>query len=103
MTAQNMNSMISQQLDQTKEIIFDHYKRQNLTNIQVKQAIGINLGTTFCCIDVMHRGIVDIISHEEDRNTVPSYISFDENGNETQIGYYAKEESFSDPKIQFMT
>jgi molecular chaperone DnaK (HSP70) len=31
----------------------------------------------------MHRGIVDIISHEEDRNTVPSYISFDENGNET--------------------
>jgi hypothetical protein len=33
MTAQNMNSMISQQLDQTKEIIFDQYKRQNLTNM----------------------------------------------------------------------
>jgi L1 cell adhesion molecule like protein len=64
----------------------------------VKQAIGIDLGTTYCCVGVMHRGKFHIISHEEERNTVPSYISFDENGNENYAGYYAKEESFSDPK-----
>ncbi len=98
MTAQNVNSMISQQLDQTIEIIFDQYKRQNLTYIPVKQAIGIDLGTTYCCVGVINRGKVHIISHEEDKSTTPSYVSFDEEGNEKYIGYYAKEESFSNPK-----
>ncbi len=89
--------VIAQQLDQSIEVIFEKYKIQNLTNKSVKQAIGIDLGTTYCYVGVMNRGKVHIITHEEDKSTTPSYVSFDEKGLEKFVGFYAKEESFSDP------
>ncbi|CAK9253651.1 unnamed protein product, partial [Sphagnum jensenii] len=62
-----------------------------------KQAIGIDLGTTYCCVGVMYRGKVHIILHEEEKSTIPSYVAFDEKGEESLIGLYAKEESYANP------
>ncbi len=89
--------MISQQLDQMLETIFDKYQKQNLTNMPVRQAIGIDLGTTYSCVGVMNRGKVHIISHEEERSTIPSYVAFDEEGQISMVGLYAKEESYAYP------
>ncbi len=89
--------MISQQLDQMLETIFEKYQKQNLTYIPVKQAIGIDLGTTYSCVGVMNRGKVHIISHEEERSTIPSYVAFDDEGEISMVGLYAKEESYAYP------
>ncbi len=90
--------IISQQLDQMLKTIYDQYKKQNLTYMPGKQAIGIDLGTTYCCVGVMNRGNVQIIPNDSGNNTTPSYVAFDESGEESLIGLYAKEESYANPK-----
>ncbi len=97
LSAKRVNPMIDQQFNETIGVIFDQYKRQNLTYMPVKQAIGIDLGTTYCCVGVINRGKVHIISHGSGMNTIPSYIAFNEEGEETMIGSDAKEESYENP------
>jgi molecular chaperone DnaK (HSP70) len=89
--------MISQQLDQMLETIFEKYQKQNLTIMPLKQAIGIDLGTTYSCVGVMNRGKVHIILHEEERSTIPSYVTLNEEGEISMVGLYAKEESYAYP------
>jgi molecular chaperone DnaK (HSP70) len=89
--------MISQQLDQMLETIYEQYNKQNLTYMPGKRAIGIDLGTTYCCVGVMRRGKVHIISNDSGNNTTPSYVAFDEKGEESLIGMDAKEESYANP------
>ena len=44
-------------------------------------AIGIDLGTTFCCIGVYREGKgVDIIPNKMNETTFPSVVTFSENG-----------------------
>jgi molecular chaperone DnaK (HSP70) len=62
------------------------YKRQNLSNIPVQEAIGINLGTTYCCVGVIKREKVHIISYRDAANTIPSYVAFNQKGEEAMIG-----------------
>jgi len=94
--AKRVNPIIDQQFNETIEVIFDQYKRQNLTYMPVKQAIGIDLGTTYCCVGVMNRGKVHIIAHGSGMNTIPSCVSFNQKG-EAMIGSDAKEESYENP------
>lgn len=59
-------------------------------------AIGIDLGTTFCCVGVWIRDQVQIIPNEQGDRSTPSYVSFTDN--EQLNGYPAKSQALSNPR-----
>jgi L1 cell adhesion molecule like protein len=87
---------VSKQFDRIVDIIYDQYKRQNLMNIPLKPAIGIDLGTTYSCVGVINRGKVNIIPNTYGENITPSYVAFDEDEEEL-VGSYAKDQAFENP------
>lgn len=58
-------------------------------------AIGIDLGTTFCCVGIWKNGRVEIIPNDQGDRTTPSYISFSEEGR--LIGSAAKNKTSLNP------
>jgi L1 cell adhesion molecule like protein len=58
------------------------------SNIQKDYAIGIDLGTTFCCCCVYRNGNVEVIPNQNGNRITPSYISFIDN--EYLVGDAAK-------------
>ena len=61
-----------------------------------EHCIGIDLGTTYCCIGVINNDNVDIIANDQGVRTTPSYISFTES--ERLIGAAAKSNASRNPK-----
>lgn len=59
-------------------------------------AIGIDLGTTNCCVAVLSRGKIKIIPNEQGKRVTPSYVSFTDN--ELLIGCAAKTSTDLHPK-----
>ena len=60
-------------------------------------AVGIDLGTSYCCIGVWKENRVQIISNEEGNMTTPSYVSFWGSEADMMIGEGAKYAAPSNP------
>ena len=61
------------------------------------KVIGIDLGTTNCCVSVLEGGTVQIISNREGGRTTPSVVGFTEK-DERLVGQIAKRQAVTNPK-----
>ena len=59
--------------------------------------IGIDLGTTNCCMAVMEHGEAKVIPNAEGNRTTPSTVAFTKNG-ERLVGQTAKRQAVTNPK-----
>ena len=62
----------------------------------MSKVIGIDLGTTNCCVSVMEGGTVQIIPNKEGGRTTPSVVGFTEKG-ERLVGQIAKRQAVTNP------
>ncbi len=60
----------------------------------MSKVIGIDLGTTNCCVSVMEGGAVQIIPNKEGGRTMPSVVGFTEKG-ERLVGQIAKRQALT--------
>jgi molecular chaperone DnaK len=60
------------------------------------KVIGIDLGTTNCCVSVLEGGTVQIIPNKEGGRTTPSVVGFTEKG-ERLVGQIAKRQAVTNP------
>src|SRR4029078_9496996 len=56
------------------------------------KAIGIDLGTTNCCVTVLEGGAVQIVPNKEGGRTTPSVVGFTDKG-ERLVGQIAKRQA----------
>ena len=61
------------------------------------KVIGIDLGTTNCCVSVLEGGTVQIISNKEGGRTAPSVVGFTEK-DERLVGQIAKRQAVTNPR-----
>ena len=62
----------------------------------MSKVIGIDLGTTNCCVSVLEGGTVQIISNKEGGRTTPSVVGFTEK-DERLVGQIAKRQAVTNP------
>jgi molecular chaperone DnaK len=62
----------------------------------MSKVIGIDLGTTNCCVSVLEGGAVQIISNKEGGRTAPSVVGFTAN-DERLVGQIAKRQAVTNP------
>ncbi|CAG7818326.1 unnamed protein product, partial [Allacma fusca] len=93
-----VNEKLVQKHEKFVKEVFRSYE-EKFVNIQIKTklrpAIGIDLGTTYCCVSVCLNGDIQIMPNEVGKNTTPSYIGI--GGEHTFIGQRAKEQAYLRP------
>jgi molecular chaperone DnaK len=61
------------------------------------KVIGIDLGTTNCCVGTMEGGVPTVIPNKEGARTTPSVVGFTERG-EKLVGQIARRQAVTNPK-----
>ena len=61
------------------------------------KVIGIDLGTTNCCVAIMEGGLPKVIPNKEGARTTPSVVAFTERG-EKLVGQIARRQAVTNPK-----
>jgi hypothetical protein len=82
--------------------IYQEIIEQNDMNTPTLAAIGIDLGTTNCCVAYFQpsrpKGNVIIIPNDMGNKTTPSVVAFNENTEEVITGESAKDRAYSNPR-----
>ncbi|CAG7722207.1 unnamed protein product [Allacma fusca] len=76
---------------------FKEFDNKNAMNVPTSFAIGIDLGTTYCCVGVFKNGQVEVIKNELGKKTTPSYVYYSIEG-DVVVGETAKNQSHSNPE-----
>lgn len=80
---------------------YEEYKlRAEMNELSVSDpAIGIDLGTTMCCVMMYRRGKVELVPNRSqgNSNTTPSYVCFRDDDTDT-FGSVAKEDAYRYPE-----
>ncbi|MCI0408151.1 MAG: Hsp70 family protein, partial [Acidobacteria bacterium] len=61
------------------------------------KVIGIDLGTTNCCVAVMEGGVPQVVPNKDGGRTTPSIVGFTEKG-ERLVGQIAKRQAVTNPR-----
>ena len=62
----------------------------------MKNVIGIDLGTTNCCVAIVENGRPKVIEDEKGYNILPSYVAL-KGANKFVVGHGAKAQAISNP------
>ena len=77
------------------------YKKEKIMSKIMSKIIGVDLGTTNSVVSIFEGGVAKVIPNQEGKNTTPSIISFDKNGE--KIGDSAKRQAVINPKNTIYT
>ncbi|ODM86628.1 Heat shock cognate 71 kDa protein [Orchesella cincta] len=78
------------------DAVYHKYRQQNYMNFSMEPTIGIDLGTTYCCVATYRQGNVITIPNSIGKKTTPSYVAYCKAGTQS-IGEPAKSRAYENP------